>query len=210
MISFLNGEILKFLSDPKRIVLLVNGIGYEIYIPEYLNNCFVENKVTIGSNLDLEIYYHVTERQPKPLLVGFISYSDKEFFEQLIQVEGIGPVKAANSLVFPINIIINAIETEDNSLLEQMPGIGSRAAQKIIASLNGKLTYQNEVNLTDNAEFKPTDSIFEEALSGLISLGYKNNEARNAINEVLSENEKNLDVENIVREVLKKNTRKYV
>ncbi|MCH2494789.1 MAG: Holliday junction branch migration protein RuvA [Dehalococcoidia bacterium] len=210
MISFLNGEILKFLSDPKRIVLLVNGIGYEIYIPEYLNNYFVENKVTIGSNLDLEIYYHVTERQPKPLLVGFISYSDKEFFEQLIQVEGIGPVKAANSLVFPINIIINAIETEDNSLLEQMPGIGSRAAQKIIASLNGKLTYQNEVNLTDNAEFKPTDSIFEEALSGLISLGYKNNEARNAINEVLSENEKNLDVENIVREVLKKNTRKYV
>ena len=210
MISFLNGEILKFLSDPKRIVLLVNGIGYEIYIPEYLNNYFVENKVTIGSNLDLEIYYHVTERQPKPLLVGFISYSDKEYFEQLIQVEGIGPVKAANSLVFPINIIINAIETEDNSLLEQMPGIGSRAAQKIIASLNGKLTYQNEVNLTDNAEFKPTDSIFEEALSGLISLGYKNNEARNAINEVLSENEKNLDVENIVREVLKKNTRKYV
>jgi len=210
MISFLNGEILKFLSDPKRIVLLVNGIGYEIYIPEYLNNYFVENKVTIGSNLDLEIYYHVTERQPKPLLVGFISYSDKEFFEQLIQVEGIGPVKAANSLVFPINIIINAIETEDNSLLEQMPGIGSRAAQKIIASLNGKLTYQNEVNLTDNAEFKPTDSIFEEALSGLISLGYKNNEARNAINEVLSENEKSLDVENIVREVLKKNTRKYV
>ena len=91
-----------------------------------------------------------------------------------------------------------------------MPGIGSRAAQKIIASLNGKLTYQNEVNLTDNAEFKPTDSIFEESLSGLISLGYKNNEARNAINEVLSENEKNLDVENIVREVLKKNTRKYV
>jgi len=210
MISFLNGEILKFLSDPKRIVLLVNGIGYEIYIPEYLNNYFVENKVTIGSNLDLEIYYHVTERQPKPLLVGFISYSDKEFFEQLIQVEGIGPVKAANSLVFPINIIINAIETEDNSLLEQMPGIGSRAAQKIIASLNGKLTYQNEVNLTDNAEFKPTDSIFEEALSGLISLGYKNNEARNAINEVLSENGKKLDVENIVREVLKKNTRKYV
>ncbi len=166
MISFLNGEILKFLSDPKRIVLLVNGIGYEIYIPEYLNNYFVENKVTIGSNLDLEIYYHVTERQP--------------------------------------------IETEDNSLLEQMPGIGSRAAQKIIASLNGKLTYQNEVSLTDNAEFKPVDSIFEEALSGLISLGYKNNEARNAINEVLSENEKNLDVENIVREVLKKNTRKYV
>ena len=120
-------------------------------------------------------------------------------------------VISSPALAFEVSyLLLLAIETEDNSLLEQMPGIGSRAAQKIIASLNGKLTYQNEVNLTDNAEFKPTDSIFEEALSGLISLGYKNNEARNAINEVLSENEKNLDVENIVREVLKKNTRKYV
>ena len=61
-------------------------LGYEIYIPEYLNNYFMENNISIDSQIELEIYYHVTERQPKPLLVGFISYADKEFFEQLIQV----------------------------------------------------------------------------------------------------------------------------
>tara|TARA_Y100000768_G_C23942579_1_gene665870 strand:+ start:636 stop:1268 length:633 start_codon:yes stop_codon:yes gene_type:complete len=210
MISFIQGEILKFLSDPKRIILLVKGIGYEIYIPEYLNNYFVENNYSINSEIDLEIYYHVTERQPKPLLVGFISYADKEFFEQLIQVEGIGPIKAANSLVFPISIIANAIETEDNALLEQMPGIGSRAAQKIIASLKGKLSYKIDELSNKSSEFNVTDSIFDEALSGLIGLGYKNNEARSAINEILSDSDNEIDVETIVRKVLKKNTRKYV
>ena len=210
MISFIQGEILKFLSDPKRIILLVKGIGYEIYIPEYLNNYFLENNYSINSEIDLEIYYHVTERQPKPLLVGFISYADKEFFEQLIQVEGIGPIKAANSLVFPISIIANAIETEDNALLEQMPGIGSRAAQKIIASLKGKLSYKIDELSNKSSEFKVTDSIFDEALSGLIGLGYKNNEARSAINEILSDSDNEIDVETIVRKVLKKNTRKYV
>lgn len=210
MINFIQGEILKFLSNPKRIVLLVNGIGYEIYIPEYLNNYFVENNISLNSELSLEIYYHVTERQPKPLLVGFISSADKEFFEQLIQVEGIGPIKAANSLVFSINIIANAIESEDVSLLEQMPGIGSRAAQKIVASLKGKLSYQmNEVS-NQTSEFNIIDSVFDEALSGLIGLGYKNNEARGAINKILSDSDKDIDVETIVREVLKKNTRKYV
>lgn len=210
MISFIQGEILKFLSNPKRIILLVNGIGYEIYIPEYLNNYFVENKISLNSELSLEVYYHVTERQPKPLLVGFISFADKEFFEQLIQVEGIGPIKAANSLIFPINIIANAIESEDVSLLEQMPGIGSRAAQKIVASLKGKLSYQMDDISYKSSDFKIIDSVFDEALSGLIGLGYKNNEARSAINEIISGSDKDIDVETIVREVLKKNTRKYV
>lgn len=189
---------------------MVNGIGYEIYIPEYLNNYFVENNISLNSELSLEIYYHVTERQPKPLLVGFISSADKEFFEQLIQVEGIGPIKAANSLVFSINIIANAIESEDVSLLEQMPGIGSRAAQKIVASLKGKLSYQMIEVSDQTSEFKIIDSVFDEALSGLIGLGYKSNEARGAINKILSDSDKDIDVETIVREVLKKNTRKYV
>lgn len=210
MISFIQGEILKFLSDPKRIILLVKGVGYEIYIPEYLNNFFVENNYSINSEIGLEIYYHVTERQPKPLLVGFISYADKEFFEQLIQVEGIGPIKAANSLIFPISIIANAIETEDSALLEQMPGIGSRAAQKIIASLNGKLSYEIDQISLNSSAINVAESVFDEALSGLIGLGYKNNEARSAINEILSDSEKEIDVETIVRQVLKKNTRKYV
>ena len=207
MISFLEGSIKKFLLNPKRLILLVNGVGYEIHIPEYLSNFFVENSIIENSRINLEIYYHVTERQPKPLLVGFIDPMDKEFFEQLIQVEGIGPVKAANSLVFPINTIAHAIETEDYNILEQMPGIGSRAAQKMVASLKGKVadkvSSQSNITVTNNI----SNSIYEDAIEVLVGLGYKTSDARLEINEILnrSSDTKNINVENLLREVFKKN-----
>ena len=71
-------------------------------------------------------------------------------------------------------------------------------------------TYKLDESSHKDSEFKLNETIFEEALSGLIGLGYKNNEARNAINEILSDSDNELDVETIVRNVLKKNTRKYV
>ena len=207
MISFLEGSIKKFLLNPKRLVLLVNGVGYEILIPEYLSNFFVENSIIENSSINLEIYYHVTERQPKPLLVGFIDSMDKEFFEQLIQVEGIGPVKAANSLTFPINTIAHAIETEDYNLLEQMPGIGARAAQKMVASLKGKVadkvSSQSNIAVTNNI----SNSIYEDAIEVLVGLGYKITDARIEINEIInrSNDTENINVENLLREVFKKN-----
>jgi|TARA_B110000263_G_scaffold250141_1_gene270823 Holliday junction DNA helicase RuvA len=207
MISFLEGSIKKFLLNPKRLILLVNGVGYEIHIPEYLSNFFTENSIIENSSINLEIYYHVTERQPKPLLVGFIDSMDKEFFEQLIQVEGIGPVKAANSLTFPINTIAHAIETEDYNLLEQMPGIGARAAQKMVASLKGKVadkvSSQSNIAVTNNI----SNSIYEDAIEVLVGLGYKITDARIEINEIInrSNDTENINVENLLREVFKKN-----
>ena len=207
MISFLRGNVKKFLFDPKRIILLFNDFGYEIYIPEYLSDVLIENGIEENSYVGLEIYYHVTERQPKPLLVGFLNSQDKDFFEQLIQVEGIGPLKAANSLVFPINNIAHAIESEDFTLLEQMPGIGSRAAQKIVATLKGKVldkTLNYELN---NNKTKISDSIFEDSKSALVGLGYRSNEAINEINTAVAniDNLDKLTVEILLREVFRKN-----
>ena len=205
MINYLEGNIIKFLSEPKRIVVLVNAIGYEIHTPEFLTNYFIENDISINSSINLEIYYHVTERQPKPLLVGFISEGDKEFFEQLIQVEGIGPVKAANSLIFPINIIAKAIESEDYPLLEQMPGIGKRAAQKIVATLKGKVIDKaSDISIIPN--LMPENSVINDALEVLVDLGYKVSDARNQINEVINglENKDEVKAENLLKEVFKR------
>ena len=205
MINYLEGNIIKFLSEPKRIVGLVYAIGYEIHTPEFLTNYFIENDISINSSINLEIYYHVTERQPKPLLVGFISEGDKEFFEQLIQVEGIGPVKAANTLIFPINIIAKAIESEDYSLLEQMPGIGKRAAQKIVATLKGKVI-DKASHISTIPNLMPENSVINDALEVLVDLGYKVSDARNQINEVINglENKDEVKAENLLKEVFKR------
>ena len=206
MISFIEGTIKKILSNPKRLIVLVGGIGYEILTPEFLSSYFIDNDISINSSIKLEIYYHVTESQPKPLLVGFINESEKEFFEQLIQVEGIGPVKAANSLIHPINIIANAIETEDYDILEQMPGIGKRAAQKIVATLKGKVLdkISNESVILETSISE--NSVFKDALGVLVDLGYRVSDARTQINEVMNstESDEDVNVENLLREVFKR------
>ena len=139
MINYLTGTIRSLTRDPARVVIVAGGVGYEVSLPTYVYQSLANDGIREGSEIELEIYYHVTERQPKPMLVGFRHPSEKAFFEQLIQVEGIGPAKAAAALVFPVSTIASAIETEDLGSLQRLPGIGSRAAQKIVATLRGKV-----------------------------------------------------------------------
>jgi holliday junction DNA helicase RuvA len=86
----------------------------------------------------LYIYYHVTERQPKPVLIGFATLADKAFFQLFISVAAIGPMKAVKALVRPVPEIAAAIEEKQVSVLSKLPGIGTRTAEKIIATLHGK------------------------------------------------------------------------
>ena len=97
MINYLAGTIRNITRDPAKAVVVAGGVGYEVSLPTYVYQSLANDGIGAGSEVELEIYYHVTERQPKPMLVGFRHPSEKEFFEQLIQVEGIGPAKAAAS-----------------------------------------------------------------------------------------------------------------
>jgi len=139
MISYITGKIRSLTREPGRAVVIAGGVGYEVSLPTYVYQSLANEGITVDSDIELEIYYHVTDRQPKPMLVGFRHPSEKQFFEQLIQVEGIGPAKAASALVLPVSTIASAIETEDFASLQRLPGIGTRAAQKIVATLRGKV-----------------------------------------------------------------------
>ncbi len=120
-----------------RILLLVNHIGYEVLLPSFVMDT-LEGKET-GAQVSVHIYYHQTERQPKPTLIGFNLEAEKEFFQYFISVEAIGPIKAAKALTISIREIARAIETNDVETLKQLKGIGTRTAQKIIATLKGRV-----------------------------------------------------------------------
>ena len=94
---------------------------------------------SIGDEISLYIYYHQTERQPKPVLIGFSLQAEKEFFQYFITVEAIGPLKAIKALTIPIAEIATAIETRDIHHLSGLKGIGKRTAEKIVATLQGKM-----------------------------------------------------------------------
>ena len=211
MISYLEGQVRRMPVDGPTMVLLVGGVGYEITLPTFVHHGLQQGGVAEGDTIGLEIYYHVTDRQPKPVLVGFQDTKQKTFFERLIGVEGVGPAKAAAALIFPVADIARAIEDEDVTLLCRMPGIGNRAAQKIVAALRGKVTDwamdttgTSETAPTKPAEIDPKDAVIQEGVDILVGLGHRPNDAKVAISNAL-ESEPKLadDIEALIRRVFR-------
>jgi len=205
MISFLTGEIRNIFPEKSIIEINVSGVGYEVSLPTFVMDEVINVGKKNGEKINLEIYFHSTERSPKPLLVGFNNQLEKLFFEKIIQVEGVGPLKAVSALIFPVAIVSQAIEDEDISILNQMPGIGARAAQKMIATLKGKLIdiisdSRSSLNATDSNKNALRDDIVEI----LVGLGFKESDAIIKINEVISEKPELKDnLEEIIREIFK-------
>jgi len=182
MIGYLEGSLLKIGED--RILLLANQVGYEVLLPAYLIERM--HASNIGDPLALYIYYQQTERQPKPVLIGFNSEEEKEFFQHFISVGDIGPLKAVKAMTLPVGEIARAIETKDQAALKRLKGIGSRTAQKIIATLCGKM--ERFALPTEAAKRKR--SVDEETVDAVIEvlvsqLGHKVSDARRLVAEAL-------------------------
>src|SRR5688572_15395257 len=136
MIATLSGRVRRMHED--RVVLECGGIGYEVYLPPIALR-EVEKTTAEGGALELVIYYHATQNQPRPVLIGFTSDLDKEFFEKLITVKDVGPLVAARSLAAPVAEIAAAIARQDEAYLRRMPGIGPQKAKNIVAQLQAKV-----------------------------------------------------------------------
>ncbi len=214
MITYLKGTIRSLSREPARAVVIVGGagygVGYEVVLPVFVYQSLANDGIHEGSEaVEFEIYYHVTERQPRPLLVGFRRPEERKFYEQLLEVEGIGPSKAAALLVFPPSVIATAIEREDVGLLQRLPGVGARGAQKIVATLRGKV--QATAMLRDEGESSKGAPLPPAALNGrdeaikvLVNLGYRSLEASDRVDEALRRNPNlGADVQALIRDVFK-------
>ncbi|MCG8688318.1 MAG: helix-hairpin-helix domain-containing protein [Desulfobacterales bacterium] len=192
MIGYLEGQILRKETD--GIILLAGHIGYEVLLdPITLSRSIdlSENQEKIG----LYIYYHVTERQPKPVLIGFLAPEDKEFFQLFITVAAIGPMKAIKALTKPVGQVARAIEDRDTAFLSQLSGIGKRTADKIIATLNGKVMEFADIQ-TDVPEGEPVkvvsvekQDIARQVADVLVEqLGHSSSSAKRMIKEAFDRN----------------------
>ena len=198
MIGYLEGSILK--KDDDRILLLANQIGYEVLLPANVMQTF--GGKTTGENVSLYIYFQQTERQPKPVLIGFNLEAEREFFEHFISVEAIGPIKAVKALTLPIRDIARAIETGDIAKLRQLKGIGNRTAQKIVATLQGKMEKFALIRKADLSEPPQVEDITEQVLEVLVrQLGHKKGYARRMIAEALKRNSAIRTPEDLFNEV---------
>ena len=201
MIRYIEGKLFK--KEEDRIVVLANGMGYEILLPAIVRQTFVSKRAgEDGDLVKLFIYYHQTERQPKPMLIGFNVEPEKEFFEKFITVEDIGPPTAVKALTLPIPRIARAIEERDSKTLERMKGVGKRTADKIIATLHGKVgkfALMVEDQIPEPQEIENFQKQVEDVL--IKDLGHKAVEAQRLVKEAMMRNPAMTTPEELFEEV---------
>jgi len=132
MIAMLRGRLLRRFED--RVIVACGGVGYEVFLPPV-----AMKGLGHVDEIELHIHYHATRDQPRPILIGFVSDLDREFFEKLITVKDIGPLVAARALAVPVPELAAAIARQDERYLRQLPGIGPQKAKNIVAQLQAKV-----------------------------------------------------------------------
>jgi len=212
MIGYLEGRVIR--CEPESILLLAGHIGFEIL----LDPVTLSRAVAGSSEQDdvaLYIYYHVTDRQPKPVLIGFLTPEDKEFFQLFITVSAIGPMKAVKALTKPVGEVARAIENRDTVFLSQLSGIGKRTAEKIIATLHGKVMGFADAGQASNlatATKIPTQiPVEKEDISSQVGdvlveqLGHSPSSARRMIKEAFDRNPAIRTPEDLFDEIYREN-----
>jgi Holliday junction DNA helicase RuvA len=198
VIGYIEGKILK--REEERVLVLANQVGYEILLPAFVMEGLATKKV--GDDIALYIFYQQTDRQPKPILIGFNLEAEKEFFQFFISVEDIGPLKAVKALSVPVREVARAIENRDVHSLTQLKGIGTRTAQKIIATLEGKMGKFALIRKAEKKEIPVVEDFSEQVLQVLVhQLGHRTADARRMINGALKRNSAIRTPEELLEEV---------
>ncbi|MCU0589920.1 MAG: helix-hairpin-helix domain-containing protein [Desulfobacterales bacterium] len=180
MIGYIQGKILKKESD--RLLVLANQIGFEILVPAVVMESLAERHA--GDDLALHVYFQQTERQPKPVLIGFAHEIEKEFFQNFISVEDIGPLKAVRAMTVPVGEIARAIEARDLDALARLKGIGKRTAQKIIATLEGRMGKFALMRTEPKSPAPAADDAAQQVLEVMVNqLGHRMADAKRMITE---------------------------
>ncbi len=187
MIGKLTGTLID--KQPGKILLEVNQIGYEIEISlaDYAN--------LPDLNTKLEVFTHLHVREDAQLLYGFLDKNTKETFRQLIKANGVGAKLALVILAgLDANQLTNAVQNKDVTLLTKIPGIGKKTAERLIIELSDKLT--SDLQLATDAQPDASNQNKAEAEAALVALGYKNTQARKALNSIA---EPNMTVQQLIR-----------
>jgi len=177
MIAFLRGRVLD--KHPNRIVIDVNGVGYELYVP--LSTYYDVGEA--GTEIALRVHTHV--REDALQLYGFLTMLEQQLFERLIAISGIGP-KLAVAVLSGIDSgeLVSSIQRADVARLTRIPGIGKKTAERIVLELKDRLAEVAQPAAADGAERSQGDHVRDDLVSALENLGYHRPLAEKAVDTV--------------------------
>ncbi|MBN1663323.1 MAG: Holliday junction branch migration protein RuvA [Deltaproteobacteria bacterium] len=198
MIARISGTLIE--KSVSHVIVDANGIGYRIFVPL---TTFYELPEA-GAKVALHTYTNV--RQDAIHLFGFYSIEEKDIFELMIAVTGIGPKLAVNILSgIAARDLIEAISHGSVGRLVGIPGVGRKTAERMVLELKDKLAKL----LTDKSGqklgslIKTTNLLQEDAVSALVNLGYKSNTVRDVIEKIVQASEEKLTLDLLLKKALK-------
>lgn len=194
MIGRLQGMLLR--KEPPALMLDVGGVGYELEAPM---TTFYELPA-VGERVTL--YTHLVVREDAHLLYGFVREAQRRLFRELLKVNGVGP-RVALAVLSGLSDeeFSRCVAEEDIARLTKVPGIGRKTAERLVIEMRDKLPKDIPLPASTTAAgpVAPGDPV-SEAVSALVALGYKPNEASRAVR---SASTKGLSAEEIIRQALK-------
>ncbi|KAF2390569.1 MULTISPECIES: Holliday junction branch migration protein RuvA [Pseudomonas] len=202
MIGRLRGTLAE--KQPPHLILDVNGLGYELEVPMTT----LYRLPSVGEPLTL--HTHLVVREDAQLLYGFYGKRERDFFRELIRLNGVGP-KLALALMSSLEVdeLVRCVQSQDTSALTKVPGVGKKTAERLLVELKDRFKAWETVPamfaLVPNQPGgpdtpAPTVTAESDAISALVSLGYKPQEASKAITSI---KEKGLSSEDLIRRALK-------
>ena len=200
MIGRLRGNILE--KQPPLVLLEANGVGYEVHMPM---TCFYELP-ELGQ--EAIVFTHFVVREDAQLLYGFNDKQERALFRELIKVNGVGP-KLALAILSGMSAqqFVSAVEREEITALVKLPGVGKTAERLVVEmkdrfkGLNGDLfNSSSEISLPSAADKAPDVDAEAEAVSALVALGYKPQEASRMVSKIAKPG---ADCETLIRDALR-------
>ena len=207
MIGRIKGQLIEKKND--RVVIDVHGIGYVVYVTEK-----TARSLSLGNEAqDISLFTELLVKEDLLQLIGFLTQTEKDWFNLLRSVQGIGAKVALTILnTLDANELLRAIRMKNELAFSSVSGIGSRMAQRLVVELSGR---KDLAVLEDEAIMEIRDEnneqtlniikrkkIQQDALSALQNLGFKSVEAKSAIDKILAEDHIN-DASELVKEALR-------
>jgi len=178
MIAQVRGHLVQ--KSPGSVIVEVNGIGYQLFVSL---STFYDLP---GSEEIVRLYTHTHVREDLLQLYGFSTFLEKELFQILISVAGIGPKLAMNILsgISPPELV-RALSSGNTGRLLSIPGIGRKTAERMLLDLREKARKIEFRTTFPRMDQRPADEMAEEVVSALVNLGYKKSQAEKAVENAL-------------------------
>ncbi|MEC7543677.1 MAG: Holliday junction branch migration protein RuvA [Verrucomicrobiota bacterium] len=206
MISFIEGDLIE--CQLNLAVVQIGGMGYEVHIPLTTS----EKLPALGK--EIKLYTHATYREDSQTLYGFFDRESRDFFRMIVdKVSGIGPKIALNLLgSLSLPTLKNSIANGDVGMLSKAQGLGKKTAERIVVELKDKVLpkgsvtpSQSQKQISDGnlPEEKSTDfASYQDAVSALLTLGYKATDADQAIRKASESLGNEASTEELIRKAL--------